>query len=119
MAVQAAFHGLTVATYNQGSEEQDIKLKYLPEYRYDFDDLMNLKIAVGEKGLVPLKEVARIQMNPGFHSIYHYNGKSTVRLTANIQSIQETKKGSSGLMANFSGQRMTAIKANSIVNGVR
>ncbi|MFO7598463.1 MAG: efflux RND transporter permease subunit, partial [Candidatus Desulfacyla sp.] len=46
MAVQAAFHGLVVATYNQGREEQDVKLKYLPEYRRDFDDLVNLKLMV-------------------------------------------------------------------------
>ncbi len=35
MAVQAAFHGLAVATYNQGDDNQDVKLKYLPEYRHD------------------------------------------------------------------------------------
>jgi len=114
MAVQAAFHGLTVATYNQGDEEQEIKLKYLPEYRHNYDDLMNLKIAVMGNGLVPLKEVARIHMNPGFHNIYHYNGKPTVRLTANIKSIQEEQKGLSGFLANISGEKMTAVKANSI-----
>jgi multidrug efflux pump subunit AcrB len=114
MAVQAAFHGLRVATYNQGEEEQEIKLKYLPEYRRDYDDLMNLKIAVPGSGMVPLKEVAHIQMNPGFHNIYHYNGIPTVRLTASIKSIQEEKKGLAKVLYNFSGERMTAVKANKI-----
>lgn len=113
-AVQAAFHGLKVATYNQGDEEQDIKLKYMPEYRHDFDDLMNLKIAVPGGGVVPLKEVARIKMRPGFHNIYHYNGNPTVRLTANIKSIQVEKDGSSRFFSNISGEKMTAVKANGI-----
>jgi len=93
-AVQAAFHGLKVATYNQGDEEQDIKMKYLPEYRHDFDDLMNLKIALPGQGMIPLKEVAHINMKPGFQNIYHYDGKPTVRLTANIKGIQEKKRDS-------------------------
>jgi multidrug efflux pump subunit AcrB len=115
IAVQAAFHGLEVATYNRGDEEQEIKLKYLPEYRRDFDDLMNLKLAVSGHGVVPLKEVARIRMKPGFHNIYHYNGTQTVRVTANIKSIQEQKEGWLGkLLSLFSGERMTAVKANKI-----
>ncbi|MGD9074225.1 MAG: efflux RND transporter permease subunit [Desulfobacteraceae bacterium] len=114
MAVQAAFHGLRVATYNQGEEEQEIKLKYLPEYRRDYDDLMNLKIALPGSGMVPLKEVARVKMTPGFHNIYHYNGIPTVRLTASIKSIQEEKKGLARILQNFSGERMTAVKANKI-----
>ncbi|MFH0844373.1 MAG: efflux RND transporter permease subunit, partial [Pseudomonadota bacterium] len=114
MAVQAAFHGLTVATYNQGRDEQEIKLKYLPEYRRDFDDLMNLKIVVKGHGLIPLKEVAHIRLTPGFHNIYHYNGKPTIRLTANIQSIQEDKKGMSKFLSSFSGEKITAVRANRI-----
>jgi multidrug efflux pump subunit AcrB len=114
MAVQAAFHGLTVATYDQGDQEQDIKLKYLPEYRQDFDDLVNLKIAVPGRGTIPLKEVAEIVMKPGFQNIFHYNGNQTVRLTANIKSIQEEQKGFKGFLANFSGERMTAVRANRI-----
>lgn len=114
LEVQAAFHGLTVATYNRGEEEQEIKLKYMPEYRRDFDDLMNLKIVLPGGGSVPLREVARIVMRPGFHHIYHYRGKQTVRLTANIQSIQEDKKGMKGLFSSLSGERMTAVRANAI-----
>jgi multidrug efflux pump subunit AcrB len=114
MAVQSAFHGFVVATYNQGEEEQDIKLKYLSEYRHDFDDLMNLKIAVQGDGFIPLKEVAMIQMTPGFHNIYHYNGRPTVRVTANIQSVQEGQGGDSGFLSNITGEKMTAVKANAI-----
>ncbi|MDP6178979.1 MAG: efflux RND transporter permease subunit, partial [Desulfatiglandales bacterium] len=114
MAVQAAFYGLKVAIYNQGDEEQDIKLKYLPEYRRDFDDLMNLPITVTGHGVIPLKEVAHIGVKPGFHNIYYYNGKPTVRLTANIQSIQNEKKGITNFLSVIRGDRMTPVKANSI-----
>ena len=114
MTVQAAFHGLTVATYNQGDEEQDIKLKYMLEYRQDFDDLLNMKVVIPGHGEIPLKELAEIRLTPGFHNIYHYNGKETVRITANIKEIQEDQKGISGLLSNLSGKKMTAVRANKI-----
>jgi len=114
MSVQAAFHGLTVATYNQGDDEQDIKLKHMPEYRRDFDDLVNLKVVIPGHGEVPLKELAEIRLTPGFHNIYHYNGKQTVRITANIREAQEDQKGLSGFLSNLRGERMTAVKANKI-----
>ncbi len=116
MAVQAAFHGLTVATYNQGDEEQEIKLKYLPEYRHDFDDLVNMKIVIPAYGEIPLKELAEVKLTPGFHNIYHYNGKQTVRLNANIQEIKIDKDndGLFGFFSTMSGKTMTSTRANKI-----
>ena len=114
MAVQAGFHGMKVATYNRGDNEQDIKLKYLPQYRRDFDDLLNLRIAVPGQRDVPLKEVAEIELVPGFHNIYHYNGKQTVNLTANIRETVQKKEGFSGFLSNLEGKKMTAVRANQI-----
>ncbi len=114
MAVQAGFHGMKVATYNRGDDEEDIKLKYLPEYRSDFDDLLNLKIAIPGHGNVPLKEVAQIELVPGFHNIYHYNGRQTVNVTANIREIVEKKEGLDGFLSNLEGKKMTAVRANKI-----
>ncbi len=114
MAVQSVFYGLPVATYNQGDEEQEIKLKYLPGYRHDFDDLLNLKVVVPGHGEIPLKELANIRLTPGFHNIYHYNGKQTVRVSANIKELQEDQEGLFGFLSHLSGDKMTAVKANSI-----
>ena len=114
MAVQAGFHGMKVATYNRGDSEQDIKLKYLPQYRSDFDDLVNLRIVVPGHGDVPLKEVAEIELVPGFHNIYHYNGKQTVNLTANIRETVQKKEGLTGFLSNLEGKKMTAVRANKI-----
>ncbi|HEN20696.1 MAG TPA: efflux RND transporter permease subunit, partial [Desulfobacteraceae bacterium] len=114
MAVQSAFHGFEVAKYNQGEKEQAVKLKYPPEYRYDFDDLVNLRIVVPGHGEIPLKELARIRLVPGFHSVYHYNGKQTVRLTANIKEVPHDEEGFSGLFSGLKGEKMTAVRANGI-----
>jgi len=114
MAVQAGFHGMKVATYNRGDSEQDIKLKYLPQYRADFDDLLNLRIALPGHGDIPLKEVAQIALVPGFHNIYHYKGKQTVNLTANIRETVQKKEGLSGFLSNLEGKKMTAVRANKI-----
>ncbi|MCP4683454.1 MAG: efflux RND transporter permease subunit, partial [Desulfobacterales bacterium] len=112
--VQSAFHGMTVARYNQGDDEQEIKLKYLPRYRHDFDDLTNLKVIIPGHGELPLKELADVRMTPGFHNIYHYNGKQTVRLGANIREIQRDEKGLKGFFSQMSGEKMTSMKANKI-----
>jgi multidrug efflux pump subunit AcrB len=114
MAVQAAFHGLPVATYNKGDEEQDIKLIYLLEFRRDYNDLLNLNVEIPGHGSLLLKDLANITLTPGFHNIYHYNGKQTVRLTANIKDVSAGQEGSSGFLSNISGKKMTAIKANRI-----
>ena len=114
MAVQAAFLGLPVATYNQGDKEQNIKLKYLPEYRRDFDDLVNLKVVVPGQGEIPLKDLAEIRLAPGFHSIYHYNGTQTVRLIAGIKEIARDQKGLSRFFSHVTGETMTAVRANKI-----
>jgi multidrug efflux pump subunit AcrB len=111
LMVQAAFHGLPVGTYNRGDEEQEIKLWVLPEYRRDFEDLTRLRCILPGGRSVPLREVARIRMVPGFHDIYHYKGKQTVQLTANIRAEQT---GGEGFLANIRGERMTAVKANGI-----
>ena len=114
MAVQAAFHGLTVATYHQGDEEQEIKLKYLPEYRHDFDDLLNMKVIIPAHGEMPLKELAYVKLTPGFHNIYHYDARQTIRIGANIKEIKKDKKGISGFFSNLTGENMTSMKANEI-----
>jgi multidrug efflux pump subunit AcrB len=114
MAVQSAFHGFPVAMYNQAREEQEVKVIYRPEYRRDFNDLVNLKLAIPGHGEVSLQEVAQIRLVPGFHNIYHYNGKQTVRLTAGIQDTSAHEKGLARFVSNVSGDRMTAVKANRI-----
>jgi len=112
MMVQAAFHGLPVGTYNRGDEEQEIKLWVLPGYRRDFEDLTRLRCILPGGRTVPLREVARIRMTPGFHDVYHYKGKQTVQLTANIRAEQEGEED--GFLASIRGDRMTAVRANEI-----
>ena len=114
MAVQAAFHGLTVATYNQGEKSQDIKLIYPQKYRSRLQALMNLKIMLPGVGEVPLNEVAQVRLVPGFHNIYHYNGKQTVRLTANISDQGRERKGIEKFLSHIKGEGLTATKANQI-----
>lgn len=114
IATQSAFHGFTAGKYHRGEEEQDIKLKYMPEFRKNFDDLLNIRLLTNKGTLVPLKEVAEVKLSPGFHNIYHYNGKQTVRVTASIKGEQDKKKGLARIISMFTGERMTAVRANKI-----
>ena len=44
-----------------------------------------MKVIIPAHGEMPLKELATVQLTPGFHNIFHYNGRQTVRLNANIK----------------------------------
>ena len=114
--IQAGFYGLPVAKYNQGKDEQDIKLKYPLQYRGNFDDLMNMKLGIAGAGEVLLKDIAEIRISPGFQSIYHYNGKQTVRLTASVSTEAGTNE--SGFLANVTGKRMTPVRANALAQEI-
>jgi multidrug efflux pump subunit AcrB len=46
--------------------------------------------------------------------IYHYKGKQTVRLGANIKEIKKEKKGMAGFLSTLTGETMTSMKANQI-----
>lgn len=109
-AVQAGFYGLPVAYYNMGKEKQEIRLKYGEVHRADFDSLVNLKIGTFGNRTVALKDVADIRLVPGFHSVYHYNGKQTVRLTASVKEDVSKKR----FLANIRGVSMTPVRANRI-----
>ncbi len=61
-----------------------------------------------------MQELAHVRLVPGFHDIYHYNGRQTVRLTANIRDEAAVKKGLGGFLSNIRGDRMTSVKANAI-----
>lgn len=113
-SIQAAFYGMTVARYHEGQKEQEVKIKYLLPYRKRLDDLVNLKMQIPGRGEASLKDLAMIRLVPGFHSIYHYAGKQTVQLTANISEVETKKEGLTGLFSRFSGDRMTAVRANRI-----
>ena len=84
--VRAAVGGLRVATTRRGTEEIDITVRYPANPAKQREYLENLLISNTRGGLIPLKEVARLEENPGFTTIRHKEGIRVIHVAANIDN---------------------------------
>jgi multidrug efflux pump subunit AcrB len=84
--VRAAVGGLRVATTRRGTEEIDITVRYPTNPVKQRNYLENLLISNTRGGLIPLKEVARLEEHPGFTTIRHKEGIRIIHVAANIDN---------------------------------
>ena len=84
--VRAAVGGLRVATTRRGTEEIDITVRYPTNPAKQREYLENLLISNSRGGLIPLKEVARLEEHPGFTTIRHKEGIRIIHVAANIDN---------------------------------
>ena len=84
--VRAAVGGLRVATTRRGTEEIDITVRYPSNPAKQREYLENLLISNTRGGLIPLKEVARLEEHPGFTTIRHKEGIRVIHVAANIDN---------------------------------
>lgn len=82
--IYTAFEGAVVADYHRGDEKIEIRVRAQEAYRRSFDDLRELKIPAAGGGLVPLKEVASFEIEPGVFTIHHYDGRRSINITADV-----------------------------------
>jgi multidrug efflux pump subunit AcrB len=90
--VKTAFDGSVVTTFQSDDKKIDYRLELSPEYKRDRDFLKNLLIPNKQGRLIPLREIARLDVQPGFTVIDHYNGDKAVAITANINKQVTTAK---------------------------
>jgi multidrug efflux pump subunit AcrB len=84
--VRAAVGGLRVATTRRGTEEIDITVRYPANPSMQREHLENLLISNNRGGLIPLKEIATLEENPGFTTIRHKEGIRVIHVAANIDN---------------------------------
>jgi len=97
--VRAAVGGLRVATTRRGTEEIDITVRYPANPAKQRDYLENLLISNTRGGLIPLKEVARLEEHPGFTTIRHKEGIRVIHVAANIDNDVITSSELNSLVA--------------------
>jgi multidrug efflux pump subunit AcrB len=97
--VRAAVGGLRVATTRRGTEEIDITVRYPVNPAKQRDYLENLLISNTRGGLIPLKEVARLEEHPGFTTIRHKEGIRVIHVAANIDNDIITSSALNNLVA--------------------
>ena len=81
--IRAAFRGIVVKRFSDGSEEILIRIRY-DNQRLREIDLKNMFIMSSSKNFIPLSQIVELEYEKGFSIIRRENGKSEVSITAEI-----------------------------------
>ncbi len=82
--VRLAYDGEVVTRVRYGDEDVGFRVILEKNARKKPDYLGELKIPNQQGRLIPLREVAKFKVGPGPSSFYHYAGKRTVTITADL-----------------------------------
>ncbi|MCK4234065.1 efflux RND transporter permease subunit [candidate division WOR-3 bacterium] len=86
--VRIAYDGEVVTSVRYGDEDVDFRVLFEERARKRLDYIRELPIPNRQGRLIPLKEVARLEIGPGPADFRHYKGERTVTIEADVdQSI--------------------------------
>lgn len=85
-AVQAAFEGIKATVYHEENEEIDVYVRFSREYRKDFGSILNLSVTAPDGQIIPLKEVAYLDIEPTTFQFMHFNKKRAITITSEVNS---------------------------------
>jgi multidrug efflux pump subunit AcrB len=88
--IRAAYGGLDATRYRYLDEELDVVVRYGAAIRNDPDRLESIEIGTPLGGRVPLLQVARIESGRGPSVIQHWDGKRTIKVTADVVEGETT-----------------------------
>jgi multidrug efflux pump subunit AcrB len=114
--IRAAVGGLRVATTRRGTEEIDITVRYPTDPSRQREYLENLLITNTRGGLIPLKEIATLEENPGFTTIRHKEGIRIIHVAANIDNDIITSSELNNLVAKNEKQWLADLSDKVVVN---
>ncbi|MDL2229420.1 efflux RND transporter permease subunit [Treponema sp. OttesenSCG-928-L16] len=83
VSLRAAVDGLVAATYREGGEEFDIRVKMKDSALADIEDLRNIPIA-SSRGVYPLSRYADLHFESGYNKIMRSDKLRTVEITAEL-----------------------------------
>jgi len=81
--IRAAFRGIIVQRFSDGSEEIVIRIRY-DNNRLKEIDLKNMFIMSSARNFIPLSQIVELEYERGFSIIHRENGKSEVSVTAEL-----------------------------------
>jgi len=88
--VRNAFEGNKATVIREADEEIDVMVKFTENSRRDLDDLYNMKLSTPAGDLIPLKDVARIEIEPGYASIKRFNRERAITVSADVDRAKAT-----------------------------
>lgn len=89
-AVRAAFEGIKATVYHEENEEIDVYVRLKEEYRKDFNSILNLSVASADGQMIPLKEVAYLEIGPTAFNFKHFNRERAITVTSEINNKTTT-----------------------------
>jgi HAE1 family hydrophobic/amphiphilic exporter-1 len=92
LAVRAANDGLPVGSYKDRDLDEDVEIRvqYAPEFRESPADLLHTDVSLASGALVPVGDVSRVEVWRPYANYYHYDGRRTVTVTADVDGIVAT-----------------------------
>ncbi|MCK8815777.1 efflux RND transporter permease subunit [Natroniella sulfidigena] len=82
--VRTAMDGQVATQYKEGGEEFDVRVRLAEEYRGDINQLMDLKLTSPEGAVVPLSQVANVEVATGLTSIERENQQRTITVSTHL-----------------------------------
>lgn len=85
-SIRNAYEGKVATVFREGDEEIDVIVKYDPESVKNIEDIEQLKITTSQGELIPLQNVAHIQLEPGYTKIRHFKLDRTATVSADVDT---------------------------------
>jgi Cu/Ag efflux pump CusA len=83
--IQTIYNGKVSSEVIDGQKTFDINLRTDDHTRNNIDAIKNLQIAAADGSLIPLQQIADIQLEKGINAIYHENTQRRIVISANVQ----------------------------------
>ena len=83
--IQYAYKGGIATEFKDYNEEVDVVVKFNEKNRQNLRGIMDIKIPNKEGAMIPLKNVAAIDLTRGYGKIRRYDEKRVITVTANIE----------------------------------
>ena len=98
-AVRTAMDGTVVATVQEEDEDIDVRVRYLPEYRRNLDDVASLRISTTTGDLVPFGSVASLRRTRGYGRIDRESHERVISVSADVDTEVITSVEANALVA--------------------
>lgn len=83
--VEAAIGGKQVSNLYDGTKKYDVIVRYYPQARNNIDVIRSLQVPTPSGALIPMSQLADIQLTPGQTNIYRGDGKRLLTVKTNIR----------------------------------
>ncbi len=88
--VQQAFYGLEVQSIQRGRDEVKVMLRYPKNERTSISNLEDMMIKVPNGSTIPVRQIAKLELEEGLSSIQRKDRKRAINVTADVDLMVTT-----------------------------